>query len=126
MSAMTEYILIVEDDENIRSMLQTALEMKGYSLSFARDGLEALDLLQTTTPSLILLDLNLPHMNGYTLLEMLVEQRPELSLRIIIITADARASTRLAHKPVKIILKPFSLQALIALIEEMLKSEKNK
>ena len=123
---MTEYILIVEDDENIRSMLQTALEMKGYSLSFARDGLEALDLLQTTTPSLILLDLNLPHMNGYTLLEMLVEQRPELSLRIIIITADARASTRLAHKPVKIILKPFSLQALIALIEEMLKSEKNK
>jgi len=126
MSAITEYILIVEDDENIRSMLQTALEMKAYSLSFARDGLEALVLLQTTTPSLILLDLNLPHMNGYTLLEMLEEQRPELSLRIIIITADARAATRLAQKPVKIILKPFSLQALIALIEEMLKSEKNK
>ena len=89
---MTEHILIVEDDENIRVMLQTALEMKAYSLSFARDGLEALELLQTTTPSLILLDLNLPRMNGYALLETLEKQRPELSLRIIIITADAQAA----------------------------------
>lgn len=118
---MTEHILIVEDDENIRAMLQTALEMKAYSLSFAGDGLEALELLQTTTPSLILLDLNLPRMNGYALLETLEKQRPDLSLRIIIITADSQAATRLAQKPVKIVLKPFSLSALFAIIAETLK-----
>jgi len=119
---MTEHILIVEDDENIRAMLQTALEMKAYSLSFAGDGLEALELLQTTTPSLILLDLNLPRMNGYALLETLEKQRPDLSLRIIIITADSQAATRLAQKPVKIILKPFSLHTLFAIIAETLKA----
>ena len=118
---MTEHILIVEDDENIRVMLQTALEMKGYSLRFAGDGLEALELLQTTTPSLILLDLNLPRLNGYALLETLEKQRPDLSLRIIIITADLQATARLARKPVKIVLKPFSLHALFAIIEETLK-----
>lgn len=123
---MTEHILIVEDDENIRVMLQTALEMKGYSLRFAGDGLEALELLQTTTPSLILLDLNLPRLNGYALLETLEKQRPDLSLRIIIITADLQATARLARKPVKIVLKPFSLHALFAIIEEMLKVGKEK
>ena len=118
---MTEHILIVEDDENIRVMLQTALEIKAYSLSFARDGLEALELLQTTTPSLILLDLNLPRMNGYALLETLEKQRPDLSLRIIIITADPQAAARLAQKPLKIILKPFSLSALFTIIVETFK-----
>jgi len=118
---MTEHILIVEDDENIRVMLQTALEIKAYSLSFARDGLEALELLQTTTPSLILLDLNLPRMNGYALLETLEKQRPDLSLRIIIITADPQAAARLAQKPLKIILKPFSLSALFTIIAETFK-----
>ena len=118
---MTEHILIVEDDENIRVMLQTALEMKAYTLSFAKDGLEALELLQTTNPSLMLLDLNLPRMNGYALLETLEKQRPDLSLRIIIITADLQAAARLAQKPVKIVLKPFSLRALFAIIEETLK-----
>jgi len=61
-------------------------------------------------------------MNGYAVLETLEKQRPELSLRIIIITADVRAATRLAQKPVKIILKPFALRAVFALIDETLKS----
>jgi len=121
---VTEHILIVEDDENIRDLLQTALEMKGYRLSFARDGLEALECLQTTTPSLILLDLHLPRMDGYAVLETLEKQWPALSLRSIIITADAQAAARLAQKSIKIIPKPFSLQAIYALIEETLKSGK--
>jgi two-component system, chemotaxis family, chemotaxis protein CheY len=121
---VAEHILIVEDDENIRDMLQTALEMKAYSLSFARDGLEALELLQTTTPSLILLDLHLPRMDGYAVLETLEKQWPELSHRIIIITADSQAVARLAQKSIKIIPKPFSLHAIYALIEETLKSGK--
>jgi two-component system, chemotaxis family, chemotaxis protein CheY len=105
-------------------MLQSALEMKAYSLSFARDGLEALELLQTTTPSLILLDLHLPRMDGYAVLETLEKQWPELSLRIIIITADAQAAARLAQKSIKIIPKPFSLHVIYVLIEETLKSGK--
>jgi len=121
---VTEHILIVEDDENIRDMLQTALEMKAYRLSFASDGLEALELLQTITPSLVLLDLHLPRMDGYAVLEILERQWPELSPRIIITTADAQAAARLAQKSIKIIPKPFSLQAIYALIEETLKSGK--
>jgi CheY-like chemotaxis protein len=121
---VAEHILIVEDDENIRDMLQSALEMKAYRLSFARDGLEALELLQTIAPSLILLDLHLPRMDGYAVLETLEKQWPELSHRIIIITADAQAAARLARKSIKIIPKPFSLHAIYVLIEETLKSGK--
>jgi CheY-like chemotaxis protein len=118
MYAMTEHILIVEDDEDIRIMLQAGLEMEGYRLSFAGDGLEALELLAAASPSLMLLDLGLPRMNGYALLEALERQRPDLPFPVIIITADTRAAVRLAQKPVKIIPKPFSLYSLFATIAE--------
>jgi CheY-like chemotaxis protein len=118
---MTEHILIVEDDEDIRFMLQAALETETYSLSFARDGLEALEELQTTSPSLMLLDLGLPRMNGYALLDALEKWQPDLSFPIIVITADPQAEARLARKPVRVVPKPFSLNALLALVREMLK-----
>ncbi len=117
---MAGHILIVEDNEDIRTMLQAGLELEGHRLSFAGDGLEALEQLASISPSLILLDLGLPRMNGYALLETLEKHRPDLSVPIIIITADTRAPARLAQKAVKIIPKPFSLYALFAAIEETL------
>jgi DNA-binding response OmpR family regulator len=118
---MTEHILIVEDDDDIQLMLRAGLEMQHYRLSFARDGQEALELLASIPPpSIMLLDLGLPRMNGYALLEALERQRPDLSLPVIIITADPQASARLAHKRVTVVTKPFSLYALFASIEETL------
>jgi CheY-like chemotaxis protein len=60
-------ILVVEDEEDIRSVLEMFLEMSGYEVSSAGDGREALDMLTSgePLPDLILLDLMMPVMNGW-------------------------------------------------------------
>jgi CheY-like chemotaxis protein len=120
MNVMSKHVLIVEDHHAIQEVLKFSLERKGYSVSLAEDGLEALALLENTNPSIMLLNLNLPRMDGYTLLETLEKQRPDLSLPIIIISGDPQAATRLAHKPFKIIPKPFPLHSLLTIIQETL------
>jgi DNA-binding NtrC family response regulator len=72
----------------------------------------------------MLLNLNLPRMDGYTLLEALEKQRPDLSLPIIIISGDPQAASRLAQKPFKIVPKPFPFHSLLSIIQETLKVDK--
>lgn len=60
-------IMVVEDDDDNRLMLRTLLEMKGYLVAEARDGQEAADALADASPSLILVDLQLPRLNGFAL-----------------------------------------------------------
>ena len=121
---MSKHVLIVEDHHAIQEVLKFSLEMNGYSVSLAEDGLQALALLENTNPSIMLLNLNLPRMDGYTLLETLEKQRPDLSFPIIIISGDPRAATRLAQKPFKIILKPFPFHSLLTIIQETLNVDK--
>jgi DNA-binding response OmpR family regulator len=122
---MTDHVLLVEDDVAIQELLQNRLAMEGYTLSLARDGREALTQLATATPSIMLLDLGLPHLNGYAVLETLAKQRPERSFPILIITADPHAATILAQQPVQILRKPFALRALITVMHDML-NDRNK
>jgi two-component system response regulator MprA len=124
MNALSKHILVVEDHSGIQETLKVSLEMQGYSVSLAQDGLEALALLANTTPSIMLLNLNLPRMDGYTLLETLEKQRPDLSLPIIIISGDPQAATRLAQKPFKLVPKPFPFHSLLTIIQETLHVEK--
>jgi CheY-like chemotaxis protein len=121
---MTKHVLIVEDHYAIQEMLKFSLEMNGYSVSLAKDGIEALAFLENTTPAIMLLNLNLPRMDGYTLLETLEKQKPDLSLPIIIITGDPQAATRLAQKPYKLVPKPFPFHSLLTIILETLNVEK--
>lgn len=65
----THKILIVEDDEFLRSLTAKRLEKEGYALAIAADGEAAVATAQTEQPSLILLDLLLPIMNGFDALE---------------------------------------------------------
>jgi len=57
-------ILIVEDEELIRQMYAEFLGMKGYKVETAENGQKALDFLSNTRPDLILLDMNMPELNG--------------------------------------------------------------
>jgi CheY-like chemotaxis protein len=123
---MPTRVLIIEDHAAIRDVLRASLEMEGYSVSLARDGHEGLAQLEAAVPALILLDLGLPGMDGCTFLKILEEQRPELSLPIIIITADSQAATKLAGKLVKIFPKPFSLHPLIRAIKGALNAAEDR
>jgi CheY-like chemotaxis protein len=79
-------ILIVDDDENHRSLLSDYLQRLGYTTQEARDGQEALDLLNGDMPMAILLDLRMPVMSGWALLDALKKMPTTRSLPVIIIS----------------------------------------
>jgi CheY-like chemotaxis protein len=80
------HILIVDDDESHRSLLCDYLQQLGYMTQQAKDGREALDLLNGDMPVAILLDLRMPVMTGWALLEALKKMPTTRLLPVIIIS----------------------------------------
>ncbi len=74
MSRKKEYILVVDDEEAVRDMLKYALEEEGYGVVAATDGNSALALLLEHKPDLVLLDIQLPDIHGYRVLERIRER----------------------------------------------------
>jgi CheY-like chemotaxis protein len=70
------YILVVEDDEGLRELLQRTLLEEGWSVRVASTGPQALDLIEKSRPGLILLDLKIPELDGYEVLQR-IRSRPE-------------------------------------------------
>ena len=82
-------ILLVEDDSFLSSLLKNRLEKKGLEIVLAKDGEEALSLLKTIKPSLILLDIILPKKNGFEVMEEIrSNQQMELEKTPIIIISN--------------------------------------
>ena len=67
-------ILIVEDDENIIRMLKRRLKKVGYEILHASNGIEGLKIVETLSPDLVLMDMHLPVMDGYTTVRTLREK----------------------------------------------------
>src|SRR5512147_1615162 len=82
---MPKHILVVDDDPDIRQVLQDRLQSYGYAVDTASDGWAALRALARTTPSGIFLDLRMPGMDGSEVLEHIRLQLP--SIPVVIITA---------------------------------------
>jgi CheY-like chemotaxis protein len=59
------HVLVVDDDRNLRKIISTNLELAGYKVATASDGREALTKIEQEIPDLLLLDLMMPHMDGY-------------------------------------------------------------
>ena len=79
-------ILTVDDDPRIRLMLRTALESEGYEVSEAGDGREALNAIERRHPDLVLLDLNMPNMDGLAVLNEL-KSWTGAKPRVLVLTA---------------------------------------
>ena len=80
-------ILITDDESNIRLMLRTALEADGYAVTEAANGREALDAIKNHTPDLMVLDLNMPVLDGMAVLEHMKSLVATNKPRVIILTA---------------------------------------
>jgi DNA-binding response OmpR family regulator len=80
-------ILITDDEKGIRLMLRTALESDGFRISEAVDGQDALDFISRETPDLLVLDLNMPRIDGMAVLEQLNTLPAARRPRVIILTA---------------------------------------
>ena len=82
-------ILVVDDEASIRRILQTRLEMIGYSVVTASDGEEALSAFRLLAPDLIVLDVMMPKLDGYGVCQ---ELRKESDVPIIMLTEERRCS----------------------------------
>jgi len=70
-------ILLIEDNRDYAATLRANLEREGYDVSVAANGVDGLDLAKRSTPDLIILDLMLPSMNGFTVLQRLRDEGRE-------------------------------------------------
>jgi len=87
---MNEKILVIEDDPNALRFIEYTLEQEGYQVLSAKDGLEGIKKARDEHPSLIVLDIMLPGLDGYALCQRL-RQKPETSLLpILMLSAKAR------------------------------------
>lgn len=87
-------LLLVEDNEMNIDMISRRLERRGYAVSVARNGAEALIAAAEDAPDLILMDMSLPDMNGVDVTRELRTSGPSQSIPIIMLTAHAREQDR--------------------------------
>ena len=87
-------ILLVEDNEMNKDMLSRRLIKKGYEVVFAMDGQEAIDMAQSETPDVILMDMGLPVKDGLQATKEIKENSNTSNIPIIALTANAMAEHR--------------------------------
>ena len=109
---MDPHVLIVEDEIGLLEILQLNFQSSGYRVSTATDGVIAWQQYEQQRPDILVLDLNLPRMSGFRLLELV---RSESDLPVLILTAYdfAEAEEVARHRPDAYIKKPFDVQDLI-------------
>ena len=90
---MHKHVLLVENEPSHQELIQTALELAGYIVTLAENGLEAFEKLATETPCVIVLDLWMPEMSGYTFLEIRRERNANVTLGPAMLDLVAR------HRP---------------------------
>src|SRR5213596_1301214 len=116
-------VLLVDDEDSLRKVMRDLLERDGYDVSEARDGVQALDQIDRVGPDIIVLDLNLPGLDGYGVLSHLRSRPATASIPVIVLTAkgDEDNEVRVFELGADDFLtKPFRARALSARLEAVL------
>lgn len=109
-------ILVVEDDGPTRDLLRISLELEGYSVALACNGIEGLQRLREDPPALVLLDIMMPAMDGAELLGQIRNDPSLARLPVIVLSAFGRAGAVAAELAQEYVPKPFDLDVLVAAI----------
>ncbi|HEY6158578.1 MAG TPA: response regulator, partial [Gemmatimonadales bacterium] len=116
-------VLLVDDEDSLRKVMRDLLERDGYDVAEARDGVQALDQIDRVGPDIIVLDLNLPGLDGYGVLSHLRSRPATASIPVIVLTAkgDEDNEVRVFELGADDFLtKPFRARALSARLEAVL------
>jgi len=119
------HILVVDDEDGVRDLLGDALRVAGYSVSAAADGMSALTAIRNAAADLLIIDINMPVMDGFELLEQLRKKgdlTPALMLSARGDRGDITRGLRLGADDY--VTKPFGLEELLLRVGEILRRTK--
>jgi PAS domain S-box-containing protein len=115
-------VLVVDDDRDTRDMLQVALEQRGFVVVLTSSGKRAVILARQENPDLILLDLKLPGMDGYEVLQRLKSANDTVDIPVVVITGsltdeEVKQKKVLSLGAARFLTKPFAVDDLVAEID---------
>jgi CheY-like chemotaxis protein len=117
--------LVVEDDDGVRSLIVTLLKNAGHQAATSTDGADAIARMRRGRFDGLILDLMMPRVNGFEVLDYIAAERPEMRTRTIVITAASAAT--LGHFDVSairtLIHKPFDIHVLLEVINQIATAE---
>ncbi len=116
-------MLLVDDEDQLRRVMRDLLERDGYSVAEASDGVQALDQVDRHGPDIIVLDLNLPGLDGYGVLTHLRSRPATADIPVVVLTArgDEDSEVRVFEMGADDFLsKPFRARALSARLQAVL------
>jgi DNA-binding response OmpR family regulator len=114
---MPQRVLVVDDDENIRRLETRVLERSGYRVEQAADGKEAIEHIDADGYAAIVLDLMMPRVDGFGVIEHLARTNPSMVSKTVIATAFPRdATTYRLHEVCRVIVKPFDIDQLLTAV----------
>jgi phosphate regulon transcriptional regulator PhoB len=127
--AAAQKILVVEDEPDIRKLVQYNLAQERFNVLEAEDGEQALKLLQHERPSLVILDLMLPGLSGMELCQLLKQRSETAKLPILMLTAKAGEADRIVGLEMgadDYLAKPFSPREMVARVRAILRRSESK
>jgi type II secretory ATPase GspE/PulE/Tfp pilus assembly ATPase PilB-like protein/CheY-like chemotaxis protein len=116
-------VLLVDDEDDLRRVMRDLLEREGFTVQEARDGVQALDEVDRHAPDIIVLDLNLPGMDGYGVLTQLRSRPATKDIPIVVLTAKGDEDNEVKVFELgatDFLTKPFRARALAARLEAVL------
>lgn len=118
-------IFLVDDELHVAQILGRRLERAGYTISTARDGIEAFDRIVETQPDMIISDLQMPRLDGLGLAEKLKGEPSTASIPIVMLTSRGhRADEETVERTniVRLVAKPFSSHEMVQVVTEVFES----
>ena len=117
-----KHILVVDDSPSVRRVVGNMLKQHGWEVQVARDGVEALEMITNETPAGVLLDIEMPRMDGYELMATVRAQEQYRTLPIVILTS--RAASKHQQRAMQLgasayVVKPYQDEELINLLNAL-------
>lgn len=120
---MSKKILTVDDSATVRKLIQFSLQSKGFQTIPAEDGLAALEVLKKETVDAIVLDINMPRMNGLEFLQRIKSDASYADIPVVVVSTESQDEDKekaFALGAAKYIVKPFTPSQLQTLLTEVL------
>lgn len=113
---MQRRVLVVEDEATSRRALTALLRASGYDATAAGSAEEALDVLKGRDPQIMLVDLDLPGMNGLEFIAIVSSRRPDIRSVLVTATSRERLESYIRTHPMKYIRKPIDMDVLLGMM----------